>query len=249
MIEVFLVDDRRLILEAIKTILAAEPEIKIVGMAQDGKSAISQIIRLQPDIVLIDVEMPRMDGITATKYISQYFPATKVIVLTSHKNRGYVSQALKAGASGYLEKDSLVKDLKQAIYSLSRGYSYIETRLLNQAVNQIQNSNVRKKTTYLKKYRKNIYSPSTSIFGSQSVKIDITKKSSGESSYHGHTSQNIPISTFSTYNINESDRAEYSNLTAAYRLRRHHVYRQHLEKKLILLFMTISSFVLAVIIF
>ena len=162
MIEIFIADDRRLMLEGIQAILKHESDLKVVGTARDGQSAISQVKQLQPDIALIDIEMPKMNGILATKYICQNIPKTKVIVLTSHDNREYVIQALQAGASSYLLKDSLTEDLRQAIYSLHRGYSYVEAKLLSKAVTTIQTANITKyqnKITYLKKHRKSIYKP------------------------------------------------------------------------------------------
>lgn len=168
-IKILLADDRCLMLEGIKAILKHEPEIEVIGTAQDGRSAIVQTRKLQPDIVLMDIEMPEMNGIAATKHICQHQPDIRVIVLTSHQDNAYVTQALQAGASGYLLKETLIEDLKQAIYSLGRGYSYIQAQLLTQAVNKIQKTNIVKyqeKITYLKKYRKSIYIPSTDILDS-----------------------------------------------------------------------------------
>lgn len=162
-IEILLADDQCLMLEGIKAILKQESEIKVIGTAVDGQSAIAQVKDLQPDIVLMDIEMPNMDGIAATKYICQHLPNTRVIVLTSHRDRHYISQALEAGASGYILKESLLEDLKQAIYSLGRGYTYIEAKLLTQAIGKIQKTHIVKyqeKITYFKKYRKSIYNPS-----------------------------------------------------------------------------------------
>ena len=105
MIKILIVDDQRLILEAVKAILKDESQIEIVGTAQNGQSAIVQVTKLKPDIVLIDIEMPKMDGIIATRYISQHSPNTKIIILTSHKSDNYVTKALQAGASIYLLKN------------------------------------------------------------------------------------------------------------------------------------------------
>ena len=171
-IKILLADDQCLILEGIKSILKHESEIEVVGTAFDGHNAIAQVKKLQPDIALIDIEMPKMNGITATRYICEYLPHTRVIVLTSHKSPAYVTQALQAGASGYLLKDTLLEDLKQAIYSLGRGYSYIEAKLLTQAVSPAAMGNVnqdQKKITYSRKYRKNIYNPSPKRQGRQSL--------------------------------------------------------------------------------
>ena len=162
MIKILLADDQFLILEGIKAILEHEPEIKVVGTAQDGQTAIAQAKKLRPDILLIDIEMPKMNGITATKYIRKYLPDTKVIVLTSHSSQDYIAEALLAGASGYLLKDSLIKDLKQAIYSFGISYSDTKAKLLTKAVKKNSKTNVvkyQKKIIYFEKYRKNIYKP------------------------------------------------------------------------------------------
>jgi DNA-binding NarL/FixJ family response regulator len=161
-IKIFLADDQYLMLEGIKAILKHEPEIEIVGMAQDGHTAIAQVIKLQPDLVLIDIEMPKMNGIVATKYICEHMPDTKVIVLTSHKKPSYVSEALQAGASGYLSKDTLIQDLKQAIHALGQGDCQIETKLVTPTVDRLKTTNLvryKRKIAYIKKYRRSIYKP------------------------------------------------------------------------------------------
>lgn len=162
MIKILLADDQFLLLEGIKAILEHEPEIEIVGTAKDGQAAIAQVKKLRPDILLIDIEMPKMNGITATKYIRKYLPDTKIIVLSSHNSQDYLAEAFLAGASGYLLKDSLIKDLKQAIYSFGLSYSETKAKLLTKAVKKNSQTNVVKyqeKIIYLKKYRKNIYKP------------------------------------------------------------------------------------------
>ncbi|MGL6342909.1 MAG: response regulator [Waterburya sp.] len=162
-IRILLADDQFLILEGIKAILEPEPEIEVVGTAQDGQSAIDLVKKLRPDILLLDIEMPKMNGILATKYICKYLPNTKIIVLTSHKSQDYIAETLLAGASGYLLKDNLIKDLKQEIYSFGRGYSSIKAKLLTRTAKKDSTANVvkyRKKIIiYFKKYRKNIYKP------------------------------------------------------------------------------------------
>ena len=178
MIKILLADDQFVILEGIKAILEYEPEIEIVGTAQDGQIAIAQAKELRPDILLIDIEMPRMNGIQATKYIRKYLPNTKVIVLTSHKNQDYIAEALLAGASGYLLKDSLIKNLKQEIYSFGRGYSAIKAELLTQTAKKNSTTNVveyREKIIYFKKYRKSIYKPAAN----QKIRFDISFRAGG----------------------------------------------------------------------
>ena len=168
-IKIFLVDDQCLMQEGIKAILKDESEINIVGTAKDGQEAIALVQKLQPDIVLLDIEMPKINGIAVTKYIDRFLPNTQVIILSGHGSQAYVRRALEAGAVSYVLKDSLAEDLKQAIYSLQRGYAYMEAKLLNRALNKFRNRDraeedvvhSSKKTTYIQRYRKHIYIPSS----------------------------------------------------------------------------------------
>jgi len=130
MIRILLVDDQNLVQQGIKSLLDRDPEIKVIGTVKDGRSAVMQITELRPDIVLLDIEMPEMDGITATKYISHLAPQTKVIILSSHEDKKYLTQALMAGAKAYILKSSMMTDLKQSIVAVNNGYSHIESRLL-----------------------------------------------------------------------------------------------------------------------
>jgi HlyD family secretion protein len=130
MIRILLVDDQNIVRQGLQALLEPRAELKIVGTAADGKSAIEQVETLKPDVVLIDIEMPGMSGITATEKICQQFPQTKVLVLSSHESQKYVTQALQAGAEGYLLKNTLAEDLEQAIWAVYRGHLQIESRLL-----------------------------------------------------------------------------------------------------------------------
>ena len=241
-IEILIADDRCLIVETIKAVLEREPEMKIVGTAVNGRAAIAQARKLQPDILLIDIEMPIVNGIIATKYISEHLPNIKIIILTSHKSQKYLTQALQAGASGYLLKDSLIKDLKQAIYSLGKGYSYIDAKLLTQQVNKIQKTKIVKhqqKITYLKKYHKSIYIPSP---GNSSQNI------SASNSYYGNLSDGITKANLA--GIFEpsliSDRVPPSDDGVA---RRQELNRKRYLKKVIWLLVAIASLILSLIIF
>ncbi len=135
MIRILLVDDQNLVQQGIKSLLDQDSDLKVIGTVKDGRSAVKQIDVLRPDIVLLDIEMPGMDGITATKYISRLSPHTKVIILSSHEDKKYLTQALMAGAKAYILKSSLLTDLKQAILAVNCGYSHIESRLLAKIFN------------------------------------------------------------------------------------------------------------------
>ena len=133
-IRIIIADDQNFVRCLLETILKSQPSFKIVGVADNGKTAIDQVESLKPDIVLIDLEMPEMDGITATKIIVQRFPNCKVLVLSSHEDEESLQNALRAGAKGYLLKNSAPQELTNAVYSISRGYSQLSPGLLEKVL-------------------------------------------------------------------------------------------------------------------
>ncbi len=125
MIRVLVVDDQELVRQGLSGLLATQPDIQIVGEAGTGQRAIAQVEALHPDIVLMDIRMPEMDGVVATREICQRFTATKVLILTTFDDTEYVSQALQFGAKGYLLKDTPLDDIAIAIRSVYKGYTYL----------------------------------------------------------------------------------------------------------------------------
>jgi DNA-binding NarL/FixJ family response regulator len=125
MIRLLLVDDQALIRRGLKALLKPETELEMIGEAADGQAALLQIEALQPDLVLMDIRMPIMDGVAATREISQRFPQVKVLILTTFDDTEYVSQALQCGAAGYLLKDTPVEELVQAIQLVHKGYTQL----------------------------------------------------------------------------------------------------------------------------
>ncbi|MDR1265975.1 MAG: response regulator transcription factor [Propionibacteriaceae bacterium] len=128
-IRVLLVDDQSLMRMGFAMVLRAEPDIKVVGEAADGRTALAQAAALKPDVVLMDVRMPGMDGIEATRRLVERAPAAKVIVLTTFDLDEYAFGALKAGASGFLLKDVRPDDLVTAIRAVAAGDAAISPRL------------------------------------------------------------------------------------------------------------------------
>jgi DNA-binding NarL/FixJ family response regulator len=122
MISLLLVDDESLIRRGIKALLKLEPDLEVVGEAENGQIALNLVKSLQPDVVLMDIRMPIMDGVAATREICQQFPQTKVLVLTTFADEEYVGQALHYGAFGYLLKDTPSEELAQSIRSVHKGY-------------------------------------------------------------------------------------------------------------------------------
>lgn len=113
--KVLLVEDHVVLRQGLKALFAEEPDIHIVGEADDGRSALQQIPEVEPNVVLIDISMPGLNGIEATRQIRQYYPEIKVVVLSMHANEEYVLQMLQAGASGYVLKQSDSSELLIAI--------------------------------------------------------------------------------------------------------------------------------------
>lgn len=137
MINVLVVDDQNLTHKLIETYLEPEPEINIVGFANDGQEAISQVSHLQPDVILMDVEMPKMDGLSATKIITQQFPQSKVLILSVHDNEQHLSKAMKNGAKGYLLKTTTAQELKNAIHYVNQGYFQLSVELTEKYLQKI----------------------------------------------------------------------------------------------------------------
>ena len=115
MVRILIADDANLIRQALSIYFKLESDLEIVGTAENGKKAINLVEELNPDIVLMDMEMPEMDGLTATQIICQHFSRTKVLVLSSHNSQDYIDKALNAGANGYFIKNMPVEELSAAI--------------------------------------------------------------------------------------------------------------------------------------
>lgn len=136
MIRLLLVDDQSLVRQGLKAILSLEPDLEIVGMGENGEEAIAQVETLQPDIVLMDLRMPVMNGTTATRIICERFPNIKVLVLSTYDDDRDVSEAIRAGAKGYLLKDMPSSELVNAIRCINSGYAQLAPGLLERVVSQ-----------------------------------------------------------------------------------------------------------------
>jgi two-component system response regulator NreC len=124
-IRILLADDHTILRAGLKMMLNAQPDMEVVGEAQDGRQSIHEAQRLQPDIVLMDITMPDMNGIEATKQIKRLLPDIKVLILTMHEHDEYVFQALRAGASGYMLKEAADTDLISALRVIQSGQFYL----------------------------------------------------------------------------------------------------------------------------
>ena len=132
MINILLVEDQNTILQLLKTYLEQEPDLEIVGIATNGQEAINKTGQLAPDVVLMDIEMPKIDGLKATKIISQRFPQTKVLILSIHDSDRYLKDALEVGAKGYLLKNTPPQELANTVRAVHKGYFQLGPGLLKQ---------------------------------------------------------------------------------------------------------------------
>jgi DNA-binding NarL/FixJ family response regulator len=124
-IRILLVDDHQMMREGLRALLAREPEIEIVGEASDGRTALDLVRTLSPDVVVMDVGMPELNGIEATRQIHSAHRGVKVVALSTHADKRYVHHMLEAGASGYVLKIAAHKELLAAVTAASRGKTYL----------------------------------------------------------------------------------------------------------------------------
>ncbi len=134
MIRILLVDDQKMIREALRTWLEPELDLQIIGVADNGLSAVEQVEKLQPDVVLMNMEMPGLDGVSATKFINSKFDETKVIILSSFDTDDYIAKSLSVGAKGYLLKNTDSQDIVNAIRSVNKGYTQLGPGLLDKVL-------------------------------------------------------------------------------------------------------------------
>jgi DNA-binding NarL/FixJ family response regulator len=125
-VRVLVVDDQRLVREGIASLLGIQPGIEVVGMAADGKDAVEQTIALGPDVVLMDVRMPELDGVDAVAVLRRRAPDCRVVMLTTFDDEEYVVQALRAGAAGYLLKDLPAAELAEAVRLTHAGVTQLD---------------------------------------------------------------------------------------------------------------------------
>jgi two-component system response regulator NreC len=123
--KILIVEDHTILREGLKALLTTNPDIEIAGEAGDGREAIWLVEKLNPDMVLMDLSMPRMDGMQAIREIKRRWPKMKILALTAHKTEEYVLTTLKAGADGYLLKDSTYQEMMTAVKSVLSGKRYL----------------------------------------------------------------------------------------------------------------------------
>lgn len=137
-VRALVVDDQGLIREGLAIILDAQPDIVVVGQAADGREAIALASRLQPDVVLMDIKMPRLDGLAATREIKRRYPAIQILILTTYSEDELIFEGIRAGASGYLLKDITRGQLADAVRGAARGEAQIDRAVASQVLVEFQ---------------------------------------------------------------------------------------------------------------
>jgi DNA-binding NarL/FixJ family response regulator len=128
-IKIFLADDHAVVRDGLRSLLETQAEITVVGEAADGREAIRQVKRLRPDVVIMDIAMPELNGIEATQQIRESCPATQVVILSMHASKEHISRALQAGANGFVMKESAGQEVMDAVISVHSGHPYLSQRI------------------------------------------------------------------------------------------------------------------------
>lgn len=140
MIRVLICDDQEIVCEGLQKILAIDPQIDVVGLAYNGREALDLVAETLPDLVLMDLKMPEMNGIIATQRIRAAYPQVRVLVLTTYDDDEWLFDAIRAGASGYLLKDTPRADLLRAITGTVAGDSYVDPAITGKLLSSLARS-------------------------------------------------------------------------------------------------------------
>lgn len=137
-IRVYLLDDQAILRAGFRSLLDETPGIEVVGDSGEARAAVEDIEEIRPDVVLLDITMPGLSGIDAIPMIRKVSPRTRIVMLTHHEGQTFVDQSLKAGADGYLSKDSDPEEMALAIRAVQRGDAYVSSKVSGALVNQVR---------------------------------------------------------------------------------------------------------------
>jgi len=135
-ITVFLADDHAVVRDGLRVLLEAQHRIKVIGDAANGRDAVRRVTRLRPDVAIIDIAMPELNGIEATCQIRQLCPDTQVVILSVHSTTEHIFRALQAGARGYLLKESAGAEVAKAVLAVCEGQRYLSTQISDRVVDE-----------------------------------------------------------------------------------------------------------------
>jgi DNA-binding NarL/FixJ family response regulator len=137
MVRVLICDDQTVVREGLAAIVSTDPEIEVVGLASQGRQALELVPEARPDVVLMDLKMPVMNGVEATQRLGSQFPSVRVLILTTYADEEWVLDAVRAGAAGYLLKDTRRDDLLAAIKGTAQGKSFVDPGVAGKLMRQV----------------------------------------------------------------------------------------------------------------
>lgn len=137
MVSIVVADDHKIVREGLIRLLETRDDFTVIGEASNGEEAVAMVLERKPDVVLMDINMPKLSGIDATRQLGKAGCTSKILVLSMHESRAYVEEVLRAGASGYVVKNSASKDVHNAIDAVRAGASYLSPAITQQVVDAI----------------------------------------------------------------------------------------------------------------
>lgn len=140
-ITVFLADDHAVVREGLKLLLEMQSDIQVIGDAENGRDALRQVTKLHPDVVIMDISMPELNGIDAAQQILEQCPSTKIIILSMHSASEHIFRALRAGVKGYLLKESAGVEVAQAVRTVHKGGRYLSQKISDQVIDNYLEKN------------------------------------------------------------------------------------------------------------
>ncbi|OEF99757.1 DNA-binding response regulator [Vulcanibacillus modesticaldus] len=135
-IRIILADDHQLFREGVKRIINLEEDMEVIAEFSDGTGVLNNYNGIKPDVILLDINMPHLNGVETTKKVKELYPEAKIMILSIHDDEGYVFETLRAGASGYLLKDMDAETLVEAIREISEGKAYIHPEVTGKVINE-----------------------------------------------------------------------------------------------------------------
>jgi DNA-binding NarL/FixJ family response regulator len=133
-VKIFLVDDHKVLLDGLRALLEQHADLKVIGEAGDGRTAVRKVLKLKPDLVIMDIRLPELNGIEATRQILTQDPSIKILALSMHTNKRFVSEMLKSGVLGYLQKGCDIDELIKAIRQVLEGNIYLSPSITGEVV-------------------------------------------------------------------------------------------------------------------
>lgn len=200
-ITIFLADDHTIVRQGLAKLLDGEPDLQVIGEAENGREAVRKVEKLRPDIVLMDIAMPLLNGIEATRQIKKTCPKSEVIILSMHSHDRYISELFGLGASGYLLKDSTGGDIIKAIHAALNGDTFLSPSISRRVVNDYVSL---KKMSYQEELYSKLSNREREVF--QMIAEGLSTKEIAEILY-------VSISTVKTHRSNIMEKLQMDNLS------------------------------------